>query len=298
MPSLTTIIPHLGNSQALETTLLSVLENQPDDCEVVLVHDGSYADPYQLSDELLIIEESFANPVALLNVGLMAACAPVVCVMSPGSTVTDDRWVRAAQLIDPVEGIGAVAVTTRLKRQSINGISARVSTNGSYLQRCRVDQTCREIPAGPNLLAGFYDRRTLLALDGWNEDVSWENADIELALLMAQLGIRCELANVEVHCDHSPVRSNHNANIKQLAEISVAYGASGTGKGTAMTDMLRGCLGGNFSAAVAWATGIMSASRGTSPIQSRIDSAKHNYRQLVDQRRASSASKEFHRAAA
>ena len=87
MPRLSTIIPHRGNSLALENTILSVLENQSDDCEVILVHDGSYSDPYNLSDELLIIEEQTDNPITLLNVGLMAACSPTICVLTPGATL-------------------------------------------------------------------------------------------------------------------------------------------------------------------------------------------------------------------
>ncbi len=287
MPRLSTIIPHRGNTLALENTILSVLENQTDDCEVILVHDGSYSDPYNLSDELLIIEEQTDNPVTLLNVGLMAACSPTICVLTPGATLQNGTWITAAKQINSARGVGSVAVETLCGSNSTFGISAKATKDSSYLQRGTVDQKRQAAVAGPSLTAGFYDRKTLLALDGWNEQLSWENADIEMALLMDRLGIHCELAPVQINLDQTAVRCQTNAIVKQLAEVSVAYGVSGSGASTAMTDLLRGCLTGQISAAVAWSTGIMGAARGVKPIQDRIENAKHNYAQLVEQRQAS-----------
>ena len=51
VPRLSIIIPH-RNDQLLEETILSVLENRPRDCEIIVAHDGSYCDPYQLVDEV------------------------------------------------------------------------------------------------------------------------------------------------------------------------------------------------------------------------------------------------------
>ncbi len=297
MPRLSTIIPHRGNAQALESTILSVLENQTEDCEVILVHDGSYNDPYQLSDELLIIEEKSDNPLTLLNVGLMAACAPVVCVLNPGTVVVDEDWTSAIVLVDGVAGVGAAAVSSLSGGSATFGISSRAVKDSSYIQRGQVEHKRADTVAGPSLSAGFYDRRTLLALDGWNEQLSWENADIELALLMNHLGIHCELSAVQVELQSAPVRLSNNATVKQLAEIVVAYGLTSAGASSAMTDLLRGCLSGNISAAVSWATGIMSAARGAKQMQERIDRAKHNYGQLLEQRQAA-AERRQRRAAA
>lgn len=288
MPRLSTIIPHRGNSHALEATILSLLENQTGDCEIILVHDGSYADPYQLSDELLIIEETNSNPLALLNVGLMAACAPIVCVLSPGVCVTDCGWLRAAELIDPSAGVNAVALTTVNGAKASGGISEKIHCDSSRLQSGPVEQKRNEDACGPSLLAGMYDRRTLLALDGWCEQLAWDNADIELSLLMNKMGIRVATSPVQVDCLHAAPRGHSNSTVKQLAELSVAYGVSGAGATTAMTDMLRGCLSGQISSAVAWATGILSGGRGVASIETRIQEACHNYAQLSEQRRVSS----------
>ena len=52
MPRLSIIIPALGNSARLESTLVSVLENRPLDCDIIVVHTGEYNDPYDLAGEI------------------------------------------------------------------------------------------------------------------------------------------------------------------------------------------------------------------------------------------------------
>ena len=52
MPRLSILIPALGSPEALETTLLSVLENRPHDCQVLVALGIDYANPYQLDDEV------------------------------------------------------------------------------------------------------------------------------------------------------------------------------------------------------------------------------------------------------
>ncbi len=44
-PRLSIIVPYCRDEAAFETTLVSVLENRPNQCEVLVPHDGSYQDP-------------------------------------------------------------------------------------------------------------------------------------------------------------------------------------------------------------------------------------------------------------
>lgn len=291
MPRLSTIIPHQGSDSALENTILSVLENQPRDCEVIVVHNGSYSDPYQLSDELMLIEEPTDNAVRLLNAGLVAACAPVICVLSGGASVSGNGWADAA--LGLFEGVSSQVATAAVATQCGNhqnyGISQQAVSDSACLQRGQVDLRKAENPAAPNLICGFYDRRTLLALDGWNEQLCWENADLELAVLMDRLGIHCQLIDVQVSFEQHFARSQSNATVKQMAEIAVAYGLSGSGASAAMTDLLRGCLAGNISGAVAWATGLMSA-RGAPQLQSRSRQAEAKYAQLLEDQQLAQSS--------
>ena len=56
MPQLSILIPFFEEESKLESTLVSVLENRPYSCEVIVAHQGSYSDPYNLSDEVRFVE--------------------------------------------------------------------------------------------------------------------------------------------------------------------------------------------------------------------------------------------------
>ena len=55
MPRLAIIISAVGSIEALENTLVSVLENRPADCDVVVVHSKPYSDPYELKNEVRFV---------------------------------------------------------------------------------------------------------------------------------------------------------------------------------------------------------------------------------------------------
>ena len=52
MARLAIVITDGGSIESLESTLVSVLENRPPDCEVLVALAGPYADPYELSGEV------------------------------------------------------------------------------------------------------------------------------------------------------------------------------------------------------------------------------------------------------
>ena len=88
MPRLSIVIPVLGDPQQLDDTLLSVLENRPANCEILVVHNQPYRDPYNLSDEVRFVEAPRgAGAVECLNRGLAASRSPVVFVLSCGVEV-------------------------------------------------------------------------------------------------------------------------------------------------------------------------------------------------------------------
>ena len=56
MTRLSIIIPVLGNPTRLDDTLVSVLENRPANCEIIVVHTRPYDDPYELSGEVRFLK--------------------------------------------------------------------------------------------------------------------------------------------------------------------------------------------------------------------------------------------------
>ena len=61
VPRLSIVIPSVGDCNLLEDSLVSVLENRPADCEVLVVHNRPYDDPYNLAGEVRFVQ---ANPRA------------------------------------------------------------------------------------------------------------------------------------------------------------------------------------------------------------------------------------------
>ena len=87
MPRLSIIIPVLGNLELLEDTLVSVLENRPDSCEIIVVLDEVYEDPYELKDEIRFDRAPpGAGLVAGANlaIGLSRARRSAVLPVGPG----------------------------------------------------------------------------------------------------------------------------------------------------------------------------------------------------------------------
>ncbi len=90
MPRLSIIVPVLGCASRLETTLVSVLEHRPDDCEVLVVLDTPYEDPYELAGEVQFIESPGAvGFAASVNAGIQASCADFVHVLAAGVEVCE-----------------------------------------------------------------------------------------------------------------------------------------------------------------------------------------------------------------
>ncbi len=76
MPRLSIVIPVVGDPRHLDDTLVSVLQNRPDDCEILVVHNRPYDDPYELSDEVRFVEARRGSRlVDCLNVGIAASRA-------------------------------------------------------------------------------------------------------------------------------------------------------------------------------------------------------------------------------
>ena len=96
MPRLAIVISAAGSVDALEATLVSVLENRPAGCEVLVALTRPYADPYDLKDEVrFLTPPRRTSPVAALNLALASVQSPVVHVLAAGCVVSEG-WTNAA----------------------------------------------------------------------------------------------------------------------------------------------------------------------------------------------------------
>lgn len=276
MPRISIVIAH-HNDQRLEDTLLSVLENRPRDCEIIVAHDGSYADPYHLADEVLFVETNDgASRVGKLNEAVYAACAPIVHLLAEGVQVTDGWCDGPAETIHRhlACAVAPLLQTTDGRTTTYAGLDGQLLAKRrlQVVKDNRKPSTC----AGPLLAAGFYSRRFLLGLGGILEEVDSHVADVDLALCMQQLNLTCEVdASSVVLAKHSVASPRHDAAVtRDLASLLAAHHQINSGvlagiKG-ASHHLLTNCLDpSQWAPALAWGLGLAS-NRLKSTVAARI----------------------------
>lgn len=214
MARLSIIIPVLGNPSKLDDTLVSVLENRPAHCEVVVVHNQPYDDPYHLSDEVCFVPAPRgASLTECLNLGAANAHSPLLHVLMCGVEVCAG-WATAAlrRFCDPNVVAVAVALVDRENRDILvsKGLGYRAEgtvfrvAEGAELARVAEQE---KQPCGPDLLAAFFRRSAVEAVGGFT---SWSNplyAGADLALRLKQAKLRCVWEPESVaHVDSAQVR--------------------------------------------------------------------------------------------
>jgi len=200
VPRLSIVIPCLGGAAEFDDTLVSVLQNRPARCEVLVVHAQYYDDPYGLKDEVQFIRVSGRPSMGqLLNTGLEAARGEIVHVLGCRLTAVEGWAETALQLFED----DAVAAVTPLILDAVHGQITAAGVNhsvagtrkivgrGIELKNSRRVQRLQ--PAGPTLEAGFYRREVLEALGGWQEALG-DAADLDLARALAALDLKTALA--------------------------------------------------------------------------------------------------------
>ncbi len=105
---LTIVVPHLRADGPFEDTLISILENRPAKAEVVVAHDGSYSDPFDLSDEVRFVTAGSASMPELIGAAAAQAAGRYVHVIANGVRATAG-WVDSALELLQQDAIGQVA---------------------------------------------------------------------------------------------------------------------------------------------------------------------------------------------
>lgn len=162
MPQISIVIPFFGKEKELESTLVSVLENRPADCEIIVAHSGNYSDPYDLKDEVQFVEfDSVDFSIGKVLFDLLDQIqSPVIHLLASGVQVShgwsvtvteafEDSYVGSASpiLLNENDSVLTVGVENTLFYH--NGYLGTGTWNHSH------DLTTHE-PVGPTQLAGFY----------------------------------------------------------------------------------------------------------------------------------------------
>ncbi|MHB0961443.1 MAG: glycosyltransferase family 2 protein [Pirellulaceae bacterium] len=193
MPRLSIVIPCVQGAVYFESTLASVLQNRPADCEVLIVQPCGYDDPYALGGEVTFLQApSNSSVVDLINFGIQAASGAVVHVLTCDMAVLDG-WTEPAltHFDDPM--VGSVSPLI-MSAQGDMVVSRGVRYGAGGRRQVRVKARARwqsqeRYIVGPTLSAGFYARQALLDVGLFCHDVGDEFADVDLALALRSVGL-------------------------------------------------------------------------------------------------------------
>lgn len=194
IPRLSIVVPVGRDLSAFEATLISVLENRPENCEVLVVHDGRYDDPFDLGDEVKFIVGESSATVDLVHAAAGAAMGRFVHVIAGGVKATTDWTAAAVEQFESYD-IGVVAPVVR------NGQTGRIVSAGWY---DATDRLCKPFAAGktdapkPNrkkigayLHASFWRRELLVSLADAFESHDTTDATYAYEFLVREAGWRC-----------------------------------------------------------------------------------------------------------
>jgi GT2 family glycosyltransferase len=200
VPKLSIILPVLGRFEALEQSLVSVLENRPESCEVIVVLNEPYDDPYRLEGEVrFVMAPRGAGWVECANLGLRQSLSPYVHLLDCGTVVSEGWTVPALRHFeDPrVAAVAALVISGADPRHvSSAGVEYRPSGRRVLVDRGQplpAEQAARPV-LGACHAAAFYRKASLELLAGFDPTVGDALADVDLALRLRHAGFRavCE----------------------------------------------------------------------------------------------------------
>jgi hypothetical protein len=179
----------------MEDSLISVLENRPEDCEILVVLTQPYDDPYALEDEVRFLQApKGAGLVEALNCGIAASHAEVLHVLSCGVQAREG-WCEAA--VERFEDPSVAAVIPLLLDATSRG---QVVSAGAMYQRwgrvCQLRKYRTSRPRGdvlpdPDFATAFYRKSALEETGPLSACFGRRLATVALGLALMDAGYRC-----------------------------------------------------------------------------------------------------------
>jgi hypothetical protein len=188
------IVPVVGQPSALDDTLASILRDMPDGSEVILVHDGTFEDTYNICEELTLVDAGTKRLSSQFAAAFEQSSGDVIAVVRPGVELPEG-WggIVKDKFSDPSIGSAVPIIVGHTKPDQI--VCAGVKTNYHY-RRMLVGQGNklaqrvfgRLKPLGPTSWAGFYRRSTLAMIGDLDLKLEDQYFDLDLALTLGAMG--------------------------------------------------------------------------------------------------------------
>ena len=182
----------------MENTLVSVLSNRPDDCEILVPHAASYDDPYELAEEVDFLKmKAGCTKSKLIAHAIGTSDGDYVHLLSPGCEV-EEGWCEGALRQFQTETIGSVApaIAHDAAEETATVGLARGCLGRRRCLRGRLALRNRKLLAavvGPTSAAGFYRRSALDQVGGWPARMGEYFADLDVALSLSEAGYETAL---------------------------------------------------------------------------------------------------------
>lgn len=208
--SFSIIIPLIGREQAFDDTLASVLRSKSADCQIIVAHDGTYSDPYDLRREVTFVQSDDGSDsvAALLNAAIPSATCAMTAIVKPGSELPEGWNESVASAFDD-QSVGSVAApivhADTQDRIATGGVILGAGLNRKLVgagQRLGKRSTKKLRPLGPTLWAGFYRTSLLQVVAPLCEQMAPCYLDVEIALAARSLDLSCHwLPEVAIYID-------------------------------------------------------------------------------------------------
>lgn len=228
----------MSGAEPLESTLVSILENRPRDCEILVALSHNYADPYRLEGDVAFLRKPGARGLAdLFNAAVEACRSPLIHVLAAGTSVSEG-WTDGplAHFSDPRVASVAPLVVDACDRSRLISAGVGYHPGGRRLlctewPQSRPASSTVPVPLGPTIQAAFYRRSALVELGQPIDPALGDHlADVDLALQLCDAGYS---ARVEAECrilqwfDHGG-RTSHLSDARQSETLFWLYaGAHG-----------------------------------------------------------------------
>ena len=199
MPRLAIVISAVGSIELLEGTLVSVLENRPADCEILVALNKPYSDPYDLQGEVRFVQAGArASSIGGINQAMAATRAPFVHLLASGCQVTEG-WTDDALSRFGDRQIGSVAPLVlnaeHHERILAAGLGYRRGGKRYLVAQGRTELAPGDAGAmvGACGFAAFYRKAALDATGGLSARLGHRQADLDLALALRAAGFAVAL---------------------------------------------------------------------------------------------------------
>lgn len=197
MPHLSIILPVLGPPAQMEDSLVSVLENRPEGCEILVVLNRPYDDPYQLEDEVRFLQAPRGAGLSeAINCGIMASRGSIIHVLSCGVQACEG-WCEAAleRFLDPqVAAVSPVLVDPENRKRVVSaGAAYQLWGRVRRQRKSSWSKSRSDVVADPDFAAGFYRKSALEQVGLFSQRFGPGLAAVAAQLALQDAGLDCVL---------------------------------------------------------------------------------------------------------